>query len=157
MRIIAIDPGYDRCGVAIMEKINSSEQVLFSTCIESDKKQTVHARIYTVAERIKEYITLYSPTHLVIETLFFTNNQKTAMHVAEMRGVINFIGHDMGLVCYEYTPTQIKVAVTGSGAADKKQVFHMVSRLVSLPNTHARDDEYDAVAIGITHFAHTRP
>ncbi len=156
MRIIAIDPGYDRCGVAIMEKAHSLEQVLFSTCIESDRKETIHARMYTVAARIREYITLYSPSHLAIETLFFTNNKKTAMHVAEMRGVINFIGHDMGLVCCEYTPTQIKVAVTGSGAADKKQVFHMVSRLVSLPNSVAHDDEYDAVAIGITHFAHTR-
>lgn len=155
-RVIALDPGYDRCGVAILEKQSGNDVLLFSDCIETNRNDPLERRIFSLGERIRHLIESYSPTHMAVERLYFNTNQKTAMGVAEARGVMRFLGCDAGLSCFEYTPAQIKVAVTGSGSADKKQVIFMVDKLVSIQKDIAHDDEYDAIAVGITHLAHTR-
>ena len=93
---------------------------------------------------------------MAIEKLFFTTNQKTAMGVSEARGVIIYEGSKTGLKIFEYTPLQIKIAVTGYGKADKSQVLFMVKKLIKIDDSIKSDDEIDAIAIGLTAFAHQR-
>ncbi len=154
MRIIAIDPGYDRLGIAIVEKESSKEILIYSECFETNKKDDVNIRLYQVGNRVRELVSEYKPTVLVIEGLFFSKNTKTALTVSEARGVIIFQGTNAGLDIFEYTPNQIKLAVAGHGSASKKDVYLMVSRLIDMDLTVKRkDDEIDAIAVGLTFFA----
>lgn len=155
MRIIAVDPGYERCGIAVLEKQNGKEVLIHSECVRTSKSLPFSERLHLVGEAIARVIETYTPETLAMETLFFSNNQKTAIAVAEVRGVITYVAACAGLPLYEYGPGAIKIAVTGVGNADKKQVMAMIPRLVVLKNTDMLDDEYDAIAIGITHLAHS--
>ena len=152
-RVIAIDPGYDRCGVAIIERTGGKDTLLYSECITTDKKQLFPERLATVGSEIVRLIARHQPTALSIEHLYFTNNQKTAMHVAEVRGALIFIAASLKIPVYEYTPSQVKVAVAGSGRADKKQMMLIIPKLIRVTKTIKHDDEYDAIALGITHLA----
>jgi crossover junction endodeoxyribonuclease RuvC len=158
MRIIAIDPGYDRCGVAILEKLRGAkETVLFSMCIETDKKSSFNERLSFINNTCRELIENYAPESMALERLFFNTNQKTAMHVAEVRGMLIQLANEMVLTYAEYSPPQVKLAVGGSGKASKSDVARMIELLVVLPtrNTSAKrkDDELDAIAVGLTHLA----
>lgn len=162
-RILAVDPGYDRLGVAVLEKQNGKECVLFSCCVVTDKKEPHQKRLLDIGEGVRKVIADWSPKALAIETLFLVTNHKTAMKVAEARGVILYEATKAGLDVHEYTPLQVKIAVTGYGRSDKKQVTEMVKRLVSLPlplpsskegEVKRLDDEYDAIAVGLTCLAH---
>jgi crossover junction endodeoxyribonuclease RuvC len=156
MRVLAIDPGYDRLGIAIMEKVDNAEILLHSECLETNKKDTFIKRLFFVGKRIEELLTLYSPTALGIETLFFNKNIKTAIGVAQTRGVIIYLAEKANCEIYEFGPQEIKVAVTGYGKSDKKAIINMVKRLVMNVPDNALDDEYDAIAVGITCLAHYR-
>lgn len=154
MRVLAIDPGYERLGIAVLEKkVGGKEQLIFSECFQTSKDSPFPERLHAVGVELRRIIKEYSPQAVAIESLFFTNNQKTAMHVAEVRGVIMYETMNHNLRFAEYTPGQIKIAVTGDGRADKKQIFSMVTRLVKIDKKIALDDEYDAIAIGLTFLA----
>ena len=155
VKVLAVDPGYDRCGIAILEKQNGKEVVLHSECVRTSKDIPFIERLHTVGDAIARITKEYEPSALAMETLFFSNNQKTAIAVAEARGVISYVAACAGLPLFEYGPGAIKIAVTGVGNADKKQVMNMIPKLVVLKNTNLIDDEYDAIAIGITHLAHS--
>lgn len=150
MRVLAIDPGYDRLGVAVMEYIDGKEHLIFSTCVLTDKKNDLPERLLTVGQAIEDLITSHSPDTVAIETLFFNKNIKTAIGVAQARGLIIYLAKKAGLTVYEFGPQEIKVAVTGYGNSDKSAVFAMVNRLVPAVPKGALDDEYDAIAVGIT-------
>jgi crossover junction endodeoxyribonuclease RuvC len=150
MRVLAIDPGYDRLGVAIMELADGREQLIASTCIETDRTTPLPERLAVLGEKLGELINTHAPTALAIETLFFNQNQKTAIAVAQARGVAVFLGQTAGCTVYEFGPQEIKVAVTGYGKSDKTAVTRMVRTLVPTVRVDARDDEYDAIAVGIT-------
>jgi len=153
MKIIAIDPGYDRVGVAIIEKTNGKEKLLDSLCIVTDSKKTLTKRIFEIGQELGKIIKKWKVQTLAIEKLYFTSNQKTAMGVSEARGVIMYEAEKAGLKIFEYTPIQIKVAVTGYGKATKDNVFDMTKRLIKIPDKKTLDDEIDAIAIGLTCFA----
>lgn len=154
MRIIAIDPGYERMGVAIIEKEAKGKEVLvFSECFKTSAKLTHDERLKLIGQEIENLIEKYQPTTMAIETLFFTNNQKTAMHVSEARGVMLYVAAAAGLNVSEFMPIAIKVAVTGYGASDKAQVTAMVGKLIQIDRDIKYDDEYDAIAVGLTYFA----
>ncbi len=153
MKILAIDPGYDRLGIAVLEKQNGKEIALFSACVVTDKKQTASERLAYIGGEIKKAIVVWKPEALATETLFLFSNQKTAFRVAEARGVILYEAARAGLPVFEYTPLQIKIAVTGYGRSDKAQVTDMVKKLVALSHKKRFDDEYDAIAIGLTFLA----
>ncbi|PIQ68729.1 MAG: crossover junction endodeoxyribonuclease RuvC [Candidatus Taylorbacteria bacterium CG11_big_fil_rev_8_21_14_0_20_46_11] len=157
MRILAIDPGYERLGVAILEKLpRQKETVVYSACIRT-KKTTPHAyRLLEISEAVIKVIEKFKPEALAIETLFLHSNQKTVMAVSEARGAILVSASKMGLTIHEYTPLQIKIAVTGYGRGDKTQIISMVQKLISLPLGKRLDDEYDAIAVGLTCFASTK-
>lgn len=150
MRVIAIDPGYDRVGVAILEKQNQREVLLFSQCLETDKNLPVHERIFFIGQSLEEIIQNFSPTALAIENLFFNKNIKTAISVAEARGAIIYLAKKTNCQVFEFGPQEIKIATTGYGKSDKAAVIAMVKRLINNAPENALDDEYDAIAVGIT-------
>ncbi len=156
MRVLAFDPGYDRLGVAVLEKRDGKEILIHSECVTTDKNEEIHARLFTIGSRIESLLTRFTPECIALETLFFNKNQKTGIAVAEARGIILFLGMKAGCSVIEFGPQQIKVAVTGYGNSDKQAVIHMVKRLVHGVPENALDDEYDAIAVGITALAHTR-
>jgi crossover junction endodeoxyribonuclease RuvC len=153
MRIIAIDPGYERMGVAIIEKEKGKEELIFSECFKTSAKIPHEKRLKLIGGEVEQLIKKYKPEAMAIETLFFKNNQKTAMHVSEARGVMLYVASNMGLKVSEFLPIAIKVAVTGYGASDKSQVTAMVEKLIKIDREIKYDDEYDAIAVGLTYFA----
>jgi crossover junction endodeoxyribonuclease RuvC len=155
MKVIAIDPGYDRVGVAVIEKEQGSKEgLLYSDCITTNKKEGIDQRIAFVADSLSELIEKYSPNYFAIENLFLTTNQKTVMGVAEARGAYKYVAHSLGLPIVEFTPLQIKIAITGYGRSSKDAVSFMIPKLIALPDKKRIDDEVDAIAIGLTFFAH---
>ncbi len=154
VRIIGIDPGFDRLGVCILDKNGSKETLVFSTCITTSKKDSFEKRLSVIGEKLKEVLVEYKPHELAIETLFFTNNQKTVITVAEVRGICIYLSHLHGATLHEYSPPQIKLAIAGHGKASKEDIAHMVPKILKQPLLiNTLDDEIDAIAIALTHSA----
>lgn len=157
MRVLAVDPGYDRLGVAILEKNNNGqEELLYSSCITTSKEATMPDRLFELGNEFAALLQKYQPQGVAIENIFFNKNQKTAVAVAEARGIIVYLAKRAGADIYEYGPQEIKVAITGYGKSDKSAVTEMVKRLVPNVPEKALDDEYDAIAVGVTCLAHYR-
>lgn len=150
MRILGIDPGYDRVGIAIVEDKN----LIHSECFTTNPKDDFHTRLRQVGERLRYIIAEYKPERMAIESLFITKNQKTAMKVAEARGVISYEAALKDIPITEFTPPEIKVAVTGHGGSDKAQIIKMIPLLLKMQKKKALDDEYDAIAVALTCQAH---
>lgn len=151
MRVLGIDPGFERLGIAILEKEkNQKEVLLFSSCFKTNKNIPYHERLRLIGNHIKETIEQFTPDTLAIETLFLSSNQKTVMAVAETRGIILYESMLAGLHIKEFSPPQIKLTVCGNGKADKKAIQKMLPLLVKIPPKKMIDDEYDAIAIGLT-------
>lgn len=156
MRVLAIDPGYDRLGIAVLEGTGLQPQLIHSTCIETSKNRSFTERLEQVGVMFDDLLQTHTPQVVAIETLFFNKNVKTAMNVAHIRGVLLFLATQAGCSIHEFSPQAIKVAVTGYGNSDKAAVTLMVKRLLPNTPTTAHDDEYDAIAVGITYLAHQR-
>ena len=146
--VIAIDPGYDRIGIAIF----NAQGLAHSECFIPHSKVFTE-RLLEIKNHIQALIRMHTPSVLALETLFFSKNQKTALKVAEARGVICISALELGLRLYEYSPQAVKSAVTGSGNADKTSVIKMVELLQPLSSRKRLDDEFDAIALGIAHRA----
>lgn len=156
MRVLACDPGYDRLGVAVLENTSGKEMLLHSDCITTDKSLLLCDRLLHIGEMFTKLIEQYAPDVVALESLFFNKNQKTAMAVAEARGMLIYLARKRDLPVYEYAPQEIKIAVTGYGKSDKAAVMHMLKRLVPNVPAKALDDEYDAIAVGLTALASAR-
>lgn len=157
MKILSIDPGYERLGIAILEKNKrSKETVLYSDCFRTSNKFPFPERLLKIGNELDRVIKKYSPEVFVTESLFFTKNQKTALFVASAIGSLIYIAKKNNLKVFEYTPLQIKIAITGYGRSDKKQITSMVQKLVTIDKKIKLDDEYDAIAVGLTFFASER-
>jgi len=151
MRILAIDPGFERVGIAVIEKtFTNKDKLVYSTCFKTSSKIPFNERLEKIGTEIENVIKKHKPCALAIEKLYFTTNQKTAMGVAEARGTIIYVCAKNKLVIFEYTPPQIKVAVTGYGKADKNMVMSIVPKLIDINEKINSDDELDAIAIGLT-------
>ena len=164
MRILGIDPGYERLGIAILDPVarerrggkNYNHKVLFSECFKTSAKLDFNERLKLISEEVKKVIKKYQPEVLAIETLFLTTNHKTVMRVAEARGVVICEASCAGLKVFEASPPQIKIATTGYGRADKTQINKMVKILVDIDMKKKSDDELDAIAIALTACAHLK-
>lgn len=158
MIILGIDPGFERLGIAVLEKNKGDkrEKVIFSECFKTSAKLEFSERLNLIGERVREIIKEYKPEVLSIETLFLTTNHKTVMHVAEARGVVIYEASRAHIKIFEASPPQIKIATTGYGKSDKSQIIKMVKILVDIDKSKKSDDELDAIAIAITAFAHLR-
>lgn len=152
MKILAIDPGYDRLGIAVVEGDASRPTLLWSDCV-TPEKGSGSERLAHISRAVTEAIATYAPDALAIETLFFGINRKTAFGVAEARGAILAAAGRVSLPVIEYTPQQIKSAVTGYGGANKAAMARMIPLLLTLPEKIRLDDELDAIGIGITALA----
>lgn len=159
MKVLSIDPGYERVGIAVVEKSEISrkkETLVYSDCFRTPPEQTFNERLTSIGKKVENIIKKYKPGTFAIEKLYWGNNQKTAMMVSEVRGMLLFIASSSGLTIYEYTPLQIKNAIAGDGRGDKKQIIAMLSRLIDIDKIIKYDDEYDAIAIGLTCLASER-
>ncbi len=157
MRVLAIDPGFGRCGVAVVERGQDGKDVLlYSDCIETSAKEVFLERLAEVGTEVERLLTLYKPDAFAIEEVFFSTNQKTALHTAEVRGMLLYVAYIKGIPIYEYNPGRVKIALTGYGNASKDQVTAMVHKLTNITKSPMLDDEYDAIAIGLTHLAENR-
>ena len=133
MRILAIDPGYERVGIAILEKDSQNkERLLYSNCFKTSSKLSFVDRLYLIGKELDQLAETYTPAALAIEKLYFNTNQKTGLLVSEARGMMLYIAKQHNLLVYEYTPLQVKVAVTGHGRGHKRQVIAMVKQLIPI-------------------------
>ncbi|MCY4577114.1 MAG: crossover junction endodeoxyribonuclease RuvC [Candidatus Kaiserbacteria bacterium] len=151
MKVLAIDPGYGRIGFAVLLKEGGKTNLLFSECFETEKETVFEERLKKIGDRIRDIAQAHQPDCAAIERLFFSKNKKTALQTAEVRGVCIYTTKEYNLTIAEYTPNQVKNAITGNSNATKSDVIRMVPRLITLDSRKRHDDEYDAIAIGITH------
>lgn len=161
MRVLAFDPGYERLGVAVVERQKGKEVLLYSDCVRTSASLSFPERLRLLGEAAESLIKKHSPSAISLEDIYFAKNEKTAMKIAEVRGMLSYIAASRKLPLYQYTPLQVKVAITGHGRSDKRAVAAMVSRLVTLPH-HMKgaekrlDDELDAIAVALTCLASVR-
>lgn len=148
--MLAFDPGYERLGVAVLERDGSKEKLIHSECIRTDAKLPFSERLGALGAAAESLIEKFSPDAIAIEEVYFENNAKTATKVARVAGMLSYISSRNNLPLFEYTPLEVKVAVTGYGKSDKSAVAMMVQKLVIIPAKKRLDDEMDAIAIGIT-------
>lgn len=148
-RILGIDPGFGRLGIAVIEK-NKKEILLHSECFETDPRLPQSKRLFQIYERIESIIETWQPETLAIETLFFNKNITTGIKVAEARGTVIALAEKHGLKVCEYGPQEIKAAVSGYGKATKEQMISMVPKLIKISSPIKHDDEYDAIGVALT-------
>jgi crossover junction endodeoxyribonuclease RuvC len=152
MRVLGVDPGFDRLGLAVIEGDPSKPHFVWSDCIEPPKG-AMENRLAVVARAIEDTIATYTPDALAIETLFFSTNRKTAISVGQARGAVLASAGNHALPVVEISPQEVKLAVTGHGAADKTAVARMLPKLIVLPPRKRRDDELDAIAVALAGLA----
>lgn len=151
MIILGIDPGFAIVGYSVIECKGSSCKALEYGAINTDSKMLFPDRIKIIYDELSDIIDEYKPEDLAIEELFFNKNVKTAIKVAQARGVEILAAINKGLNIYEYTPLQIKQATVGYGRAEKHQVQEMVKVLLNLKEIPKPDDVADALAVAICH------
>lgn len=155
MRILGIDPGYAIVGYGVIDfDIHGSFHVAAYGAITTEAGTPFEKRLEKIYQDLNYVISRTSPDVLAIEKLFFTNNKTTGIGVGEARGVVLLAASQAGMPIYEYTPNEIKLAVTGYGKAEKKQVMELTKVLLGLDKVPKPDDTADALAVAICH-AHT--
>ena len=151
MRILGIDPGYAIVGWGVVDYERGRFLPIDFGAVTTPAGMAFGQRLQLIYEGISRCIEQHRPTVLAIEKLYFQSNKTTAIEVAEARGVILLAAQQAGVSVFEYTPMQVKSAVTGYGQAEKPQVMEMTRRLLRLKQTPKPDDTADALAIAICH------
>lgn len=151
MRIIGIDPGTGILGFGVIEVSSGKLQLVDGGVIRTPIKEDDDVRLETIFNELSDIIAQTKPTEMAVEKLFFAQNVTTAMTVAQARGVVLLCGRQAGLKIAEYTPLQIKQALTSYGRADKKQMQEMVRTVLGLKAVPKPDDCADALAAAICH------
>jgi len=149
MRIIGIDPGTGIVGFGVIDIVKTQPVLVDAGVIRTPVHEDDAVRLLTIYDEITEIIKDTKPTVMSIEKLFFARNVTTAMTVSQARGVLILCGKQAGLSIYEFTPMQIKQAITGYGSADKKQMQEMVRIILKLKEVPKPDDAADALAAAI--------
>ncbi len=152
MIILGLDPGLATLGYGVINAVHGNFSVVDYGVVTTPKECTLPERLLQLEEGVKELIETYKPENVAIEELFFSKNITTGIAVAEARGVILLTAvKSLGREVYEYTPNQIKQAITGYGGADKMQMQHMVQALLRLKSVPRPDDAADALAVALCH------
>ena len=151
MRVLGIDPGYALVGYGLIDYDGYNSKIVDYGVVSTPKEETLPNRLFVIYKTLKKIIEIYKPDVVSIEELFYFKNQKTIIPVAEARGVIVLTCKECGIDVYEYTPLQIKQALTGVGRAEKAQVRFMVKTLLGLDSIPKPDDAADAVAAALCH------
>ena len=149
---MGVDPGLARVGYGLIRAGKGQKEMLLCGCIETKPGDgTKTDRICRIFSELTGLMETWKPDEVAIEQLFFSRNTSSAMQVAEVRGIILLAAGRMGIPVTEYTPNQVKQAVTGSGRADKRQVQEMIRRLLSLDRIPTPDDAADGLSIALCH------
>ena len=151
MIILGIDPGYAIIGWGVIRYERGRYIPLDFGAVTTPAGMPFNRRLEVIYDELTALLTKYAPDAVAVEKLYFQNNQKTAIDVAQARGVTMLAIHKCGVPVYEYTPLQVKSAVTGFGQAQKPQVMEMTRRLLRLTAVPKPDDTADALAIAICH------
>ncbi len=154
MVVLGIDPGYGILGFGVIATNGFKHKAVAYGAIETPKTTNFPERLAFIGEQLEKLIVHYKPDAIAVEELFFYNNQKTAIMVAEARGVVLYVAQKSGIELYEFTPMQIKQAITGYGKADKKQIQSMITVHLGLKEIPKPDDAADALSVAVT-FAQT--
>lgn len=149
MRILAIDPGTATTGYGVVEADGGRLRALAWGALRTHSKDPVTLRLAQLRDGLVELLDRYGPSVMAVETLFFNRNVTSALAVGQARGVALLTAADRGLPVREFTPMQVKQAVTGRGRASKQQVGYMVKALLGLPEIPRPDDVADALAVAI--------
>ena len=151
MRILGVDPGFAITGYSIIDYIGNKFHLETSGAVLTEAHTSFPLRLEKINKELDDIIKTYKPDAMAIEELFFNNNAKTAINVAQARGVILMTARINALDIFEYTPLQIKQALTGNGRAEKKQIQFMVKSILGLDKIPKPDDAADALAVALTH------
>jgi len=149
MTILGIDPGTALIGFGLIKNSKQKVEMIEYGCIKTEPKYSTAERLGHLDQQLEELIKKHRPDKMAVEDIFFFKNQKTAVKVSQARGVILRRAAQMNIPVIEYTPLQVKQAVTSYGRADKKQVQEMVKALLKLEKIPKPDDAADALAIAI--------
>ena len=156
MITLGIDPGTATTGYGVVEIIGNKLKMIEHGCITTPAHTALELRLQELFRKLKGLILQHKPEALAVEEIFFNKNVKTAVSVAQARGVIMLSAAEHSLKVGEYTPPQIKLAVTGYGKADKRQVQSMVQTLLNLDKIPKPDDAADGLAVAICHLHSSR-
>lgn len=148
-RILGVDPGTARVGWGIIDVDRGQETAVKYGCIETPKHKEAADRLLQIRRELLSLIKEFKPDFAVVERLFFSRNQKTAIAVAEARGVITMTLAEQTIGYQQLTPNEIKSSVTGNGKADKKQIQHMVQQILNLDRIPEPDDAADGLALAL--------
>ncbi len=151
MRILCIDPGYAIVGFGILDAERGQARMVRCGAINTPAGVPMPMRLLQIQEDLETLVREFSPDAMAIEELFFNTNVTTAIGVAQARGVILATAARLGVEIFEYTPSQVKIAVVGYGKAEKRQVMEMTKRILGLSAVPRPDDAADAVAIALCH------
>lgn len=151
MRVLGIDPGLATLGFGVVEKINNKYRVVDYGVIRTDKSTPFPTRLKQIYNSITDLIATHKPDCVAIEELFFNKNISSALPVASARGVALVACCNSIDQLFEYTPLQIKQALTGQGRAEKQQVQYMVKAILNLTSIPKPDDAADALAVALCH------
>lgn len=154
MLVMGIDPGLSRCGYGVVRQKGRATEAVAAGIIRTDKDDPVPQRLHELQSELVELLSEYRPDAVAIEQVLFQVNVRTAMGVGQASGVAMAAAAGAGAAVFEYSPTQIKKAVTGWGAADKDQMGQMVQTLLRLPQPLKPVDAADAIAVALCHLAH---
>lgn len=155
MRVMGIDPGLTRLGYGVVEARGSKLIAIDGGCLSTQPSAETHVRLEVLFDGLSDLLEEHRPDSVAVERVFFNLNAKTAVPVLRASGVALLAAAKSGCPVFEYSPLEVKEAVTGTGAATKEQVKYMVSRLLALSEAPAHLDHSDALALAICHL-HTR-
>lgn len=154
---MGIDPGLASTGFGVVRVAGGRMSAVDGGVIEASGERGPERRLATIHAELAKLIDWHEPAALGLERLYFGKNVRSAMAVGEARGVAMLAAASRGVPCFDYTPQAVKLAVCGSGAADKSQVQRMVGALLNLPSPPDSDHTADALAVAICHASNTRP
>lgn len=152
MMVLGLDPGYGRVGVGIVQIRGPKFALIHSQCIETSARMPFPQRLCQIYSSISELIDQFKPQEMAIEKLYFAKNTTTAIDVSQARGIMLLAGAQKNIPIAEYTPLEIKMALTGYGRADKDQIKYMIRVFLGPQSIHKLDDVNDALAVAICHF-----
>lgn len=151
MIIMGIDPGTATTGWGVIDNTKKEPQYVAAGIVSTPKTQTDAARLTIIYKDIQTLLRKYQPDVVAVERLFFGTNVTTALTVGQARGVVLLAIEQYDLEAFSYTPPQVKLALTGYGRADKKQMQEMVKKILGLKTIPKPDDAADALAVALTH------
>ena len=154
MFVLGIDPGLTRTGYGIIEASGTAERAVVAGVIRTDPAQPLGQRFVELARDLREIVAEYEPQAAAIEQVFVNNNLQTAMSVARASGIALLVLSEAQLETAEYSPSAVKMALTGSGVADKQQMQRVVAMRLNLPSAPSPADAADALAVALCHLQH---